>query len=77
MSKMRFALVASLICMLAVASLMPASAEAAKTLYIGGTMALTGAYAEDTAAVLAGYEDYAQYVNETKMVAPWRAETLP
>jgi branched-chain amino acid transport system substrate-binding protein len=47
------------------------------TLYIGGTMALTGAYAEDTAAVLAGYEDYAQYVNETKMVAPWRAETLP
>jgi branched-chain amino acid transport system substrate-binding protein len=47
------------------------------TLYIGGTMSLTGAYAEDTAAVLAGYEDYAQYVNETKMLAPWSEETLP
>jgi branched-chain amino acid transport system substrate-binding protein len=78
MFKMRFALVASLICLLAVASFMPASsAEAAKTLYIGGTMALTGAYAEDTAAVLAGYEDYAKYVNETKMLAPWRKDQLP
>jgi ABC-type branched-subunit amino acid transport system substrate-binding protein len=77
MSKMRFALVASLICMLAVASLMPASAEAAKTVYIGGTMALTGAYAEDTAAVLAGYEDYAKYVNETKKMAPWLKDKFP
>ncbi|MEJ2047881.1 MAG: ABC transporter substrate-binding protein [Dehalococcoidia bacterium] len=74
---MRFALVASLICMLAVASLMPASAEAAKTVYIGGTMALTGAYAEDTAAVLAGYEDYAKYVNETKKMAPWLKDKFP
>ncbi len=47
------------------------------TLYIGGTFALTGAYAEDTAAVLAGYQDYANYVNETKMMAPWRTETFP
>jgi len=48
-----------------------------KTLYIGGTMSLTGAYAEDSAAVLAGFEDYAAYVNETHMLAPWRTETFP
>ena len=46
-------------------------------LYVGGAMALTGAYAEDTAAVLAAYEDYVQYVNETKMLAPWREEKFP
>jgi hypothetical protein len=40
-------------------------------------MALTGAYAEDPAAVLAGYEDYVSYVNETKMLAPWREEKFP
>jgi hypothetical protein len=48
-----------------------------KILYIGGAMALTGAYAEDTAAVLAAYEDYVRYVNENKMLAPWRDETFP
>lgn len=47
------------------------------TLYIGGTFSLTGAYAEDTAAVLAGYQDYAKYVNDTKMLAPWRSEKFP
>jgi branched-chain amino acid transport system substrate-binding protein len=47
------------------------------TLYIGGTMALTGAYAEDTAAVLAAYQDYAKYVNDTKNLAPWRSEKFP
>jgi len=47
------------------------------TLYIGGTFSLTGAYAEDTAAVLAGFEDYAKYVNETKNMAPWRSEKFP
>jgi ABC-type branched-subunit amino acid transport system substrate-binding protein len=46
-------------------------------LYVGGAMALTGAYAEDTAAVLAAYEDYVQYVNETKTLAPWREDTFP
>jgi hypothetical protein len=58
----------------------PAPAPAAPktvTLYIGGTFALTGAYAEDTAAVLAGYQDYAKYVNENKKLAPWRTETFP
>ena len=48
-----------------------------KILYIGGTQSLTGAYAEDSAAVLAGFEDYAKYVNETKNLAPWRTETFP
>ncbi len=77
MAKMRSALIASVIITLAAKSLSPASAQAAKKLYIGGTMALTGAYAEDTAAVLAGYEDYANYVNETKRLAPWRREKFP
>jgi ABC-type branched-subunit amino acid transport system substrate-binding protein len=48
-----------------------------KIMYIGGTMSLTGAYAQDSAAVLAGFEDYAKYVNETHLLAPWRTETLP
>jgi hypothetical protein len=37
-------------------------------------MALTGVYAENVAAVLAAFEDYAKYVNETKRMAPWRNE---
>jgi len=41
------------------------------TLYIGGSFALTGAYAEDTAAVLAGFQDYARYVNDNHKLAPW------
>jgi branched-chain amino acid transport system substrate-binding protein len=77
MAKMRLTLGAFVIILLAAVSLFPASAQAAKTLYVGGTMALTGAYAEDTAAVLAGYEDYVKYVNETKMLAPWRKEKFP
>lgn len=77
MAKIRFVLVAFLIIMLAALSLFPASAIGQKKLYIGGTMSLTGAYAEDTAAVLAGYEDYAKYVNETKNLAPWRTEKFP
>ena len=48
----------------------PAPPPEPVTLYLGGTMSLTGPYAEDTAAVLAGYEDYAEYVNETKNLAP-------
>jgi hypothetical protein len=55
----------------------PAAAPEPITLFLGGTMSLTGAYAEDTAAVLAGYEDYAKYVNETKNLAPWRTEQFP
>jgi branched-chain amino acid transport system substrate-binding protein len=69
MIKIRLAFVVYV--MIMALSLFPSSANAAKTLYVGGTMALTGAYAEDTAAVLAAYEDYAKYVNETKKLAPW------
>jgi hypothetical protein len=48
------------------------------TLYVGGCFALTGAYAEDMAADLAGYEDYIAWVNENKIVAPWYPEkTIP
>jgi hypothetical protein len=48
------------------------------TLYVGGCFALTGAYAEDMAASLAGYEDYVDWVNENKILAPWYPEkTIP
>ena len=47
------------------------------TLYVGGSFSLTGAYAEDSAAVLAGFEDYIKYVNETKLLAPWRDTKFP
>ncbi|MCG6534019.1 MAG: ABC transporter substrate-binding protein, partial [Syntrophales bacterium LBB04] len=77
MVKMRTALIGSVIVLLAVSALFPGSAGAAKTLYFGGTMALTGPLAEDTAAVLAAFEDYAKYVNETKMLAPWRSDKFP
>jgi ABC-type branched-subunit amino acid transport system substrate-binding protein len=77
MVKIRWALVVSTLIMLVASSLFPASASAEKKLYVGGTMALTGAYAEDTAAVLAGYQDYVKYVNETKMLAPWRNVRFP
>ncbi len=51
---------------------------AVQTLYIGGTMSLTGAYAEDSAAVLAGFEDYAKYVTDNHNLAPWYTDkTLP
>ncbi|MGB2853743.1 MAG: ABC transporter substrate-binding protein, partial [Dehalococcoidia bacterium] len=58
-------------------SLLPVSAQAAKTLYVGGTQSLTGPFAEDSAAVLAAIEDYVKYVNETKNLAPWRDERFP
>jgi ABC-type branched-subunit amino acid transport system substrate-binding protein len=77
MAKMRLAIVSPIIIMLIASSLLPASVNAAKTLYIGGSMALTGAYAENVAAVLAAFEDYTKYVNETKMLAPWLTEKFP
>jgi ABC-type branched-subunit amino acid transport system substrate-binding protein len=78
MTKMRLALVAFLIALLFAATLPPAPAEAAtKTVYVGGSMALTGAYSQDVAAILAAFEDYVRYVNETKLVAPWRTEKFP
>ena len=77
MARTKLASIVFMIVVLTASSLFPASADAQKKLYIGGTMALTGAYAEDTAAVLAAYEDYMKYVNETKRMAPWRNETFP
>ena len=77
MNKMRLALVSSVIVVIVTLSLFPASANAQKKLYISGTQSLTGAYAEDSAAVLQAFEDYAKYVNETKNMAPWRKEKFP
>jgi ABC-type branched-subunit amino acid transport system substrate-binding protein len=63
--------------MVAMAVFLAAPATYAKTLYVGGTQSLTGPFAEDSAAVLAGIQDYVQYVNETKNMAPWRKEKWP
>jgi hypothetical protein len=77
MVKMRLSLLVFLVLMSVMLSLFPASANAQKKLYISGTQSLTGPYAEDSAAVLAAFEDYAKYVNETKRMAPWRNEKFP
>src|SRR4030043_1246471 len=77
MSRIGKAFVVSVIMMLGLSLFIPASARAAKTVYVGGTQSRTGAYAEDSAAVLAAYEDYVKYVNETKNLAPWRKEKFP
>jgi hypothetical protein len=74
MDKMKWVLVGSVIVMIVALSLLPTSVNAQKKLYISGTQSLTGPYAEDSAAVLAAFEDYAKYVNETKNLAPWRKE---
>lgn len=50
------------------------STSSETTLYVGGLFALTGAYAEDMAAILAGYEDYIAYVNKNKQLAPWYSD---
>ncbi len=77
MAKMRWMLAAGAIILMVATSLLPVSAHAAKTLYVGGTQSLTGPFAEDSAAVLAAIEDYVKYVNETKNLAPWRKEKFP
>ena len=70
MVKFRWALIASVMMLLVGLSLVPAGIAAAKTVYVGGTMSLTGPYAEDSAAILAAFEDYIKYVNETKQSGP-------
>ena len=75
MGKTRLAFIALLVALVALFTV-PIGAQA-KTLYVGGTQSLTGPFAEDSAAVLAAFEDYVQYVNETKMLAPWRKEKFP
>ena len=78
MARIGTAVMASVIVMVLVSLFVPVSAQAAgKTVYVGGTMSLTGPYAEDSAAILPAYEDYVKYVNETKNLAPWRKEKWP
>jgi hypothetical protein len=77
MAKIKWMFFASLVILLTAALLLPASVQAEKKLYIGGTQSLTGPFAEDSAAVLAAIEDYVKYVNETKNMAPWREEKFP
>jgi branched-chain amino acid transport system substrate-binding protein len=77
MAKTRWMLTAGAIILMVAASLLPVSANAEKILYVGGTQSLTGPFAEDSAAVLAAIEDYVNYVNETKKLAPWREEKFP
>jgi hypothetical protein len=87
MVKIKWILVASLVIMLAALPVLGACGEGETptpeeaeevTLYVGGCFALTGAYAEDMAASLAGYEDYIDWVNENKMLAPWYTnKTIP
>jgi branched-chain amino acid transport system substrate-binding protein len=77
MIKMRLALFASVIILLVASLLFPGSAKAAKILYIGGTMSLTGPYSQDSAAMLVAFENYVKYVNETKLMSPWSNEKFP
>jgi len=77
MAKVKLALVTLVIIMLSASLFFPDRPQAQKKLYVGGSMALTGAYAENVAAVLAAFEDYAKYVNETKRMDPWRNEKFP
>ncbi|MGD0487805.1 MAG: ABC transporter substrate-binding protein [Syntrophorhabdales bacterium] len=76
MTRIGFGLVVCVLMILVGLLLVPMDAGA-KTVYIGGTMSLTGPYAEDSAAILAAFQDYVKYVNETKRMAPWRKETWP
>jgi hypothetical protein len=77
MDRMRLVWVGFVVVMMVALSLFPVSANAQKKLYISGTQSLTGPYAEDSAAILTAFEDYAKYVNETKKMAPWRDEKFP
>ncbi|MGB2853077.1 MAG: ABC transporter substrate-binding protein, partial [Dehalococcoidia bacterium] len=77
MAKIKCVLLASVIITLAALFVLAAPSVYAKTLYVGGTQSLTGPFAEDLAAVLAAIEDYVEYVNETKMLAPWRTDRFP
>ena len=77
MAKIKWMFFISLAILLTATLLVPISAQAEKKLYVGGTQSLTGPFAEDSAAVLAAFEDYVKYVNDTKNLAPWRSEKFP
>lgn len=93
MAKIKWLFVASLIIMLVAVPLLgacegeevtppPSDGEepppAEYTVYVGGCYSLTGAFAEDMTADLAGFEDYVAWVNENKITAPWYPDrTIP
>jgi len=77
MDRMKLSLGACALLMFAASLIFPGYVNAAKTMYIGGTMSLTGPYSQDSAAMLVAFENYVKYVNETKNLAPWRAEKFP
>lgn len=77
MGRTRWVLTVGVLVCVAAAWCLAGPAQAQKKLYVGGTQSLTGPFAEDSAAVLAGMEDYVKYVNETKSLAPWRPEKFP
>jgi branched-chain amino acid transport system substrate-binding protein len=77
MTRIKMVSVAFVIVALSVLLGIPATTTYAKTLYVGGAQSLTGPFAEDSAAVLAAFEDYVKYVNTTKKFAPWRTEKVP
>ena len=77
MNKMKLSLWMYALVMFAASLLSPGYVNAAKTMYIGGTMSLTGPYSQDSAAMLVAFENYVKYVNETKNLAPWRTEKFP
>jgi branched-chain amino acid transport system substrate-binding protein len=83
MAKIKLVFVALLIIVLATSAFSSCGGGDVKsgdknvTMLVGGAFALTGAYAEDSAAVLAGFQDYVKYVNETKLLASWRDIKFP
>ena len=72
MDKTKWVSTISLIFIMLVALLaFPATSSSKDKIYIGGAFALTGPFAEDSADLLAGFQDYAKYVNEYRILAPW------
>ena len=82
MFKIKYLTILVMLVVVAVSALTACSSTSTTTanlnMYIGGTFALTGAYAEDTTAVLNGFQDYAKYVNDNHIIAPWyKDRTVP
>ena len=47
------------------------------TVLIGGSFPLTGPYPEDGAAILAAFQNYAEWVNDNHKMAPWSTDSFP
>jgi len=77
MDNKKFALLGSLTITLMVLLGLAAPETTAKTLYVGGSFGITSPSAKESSVVLAAFEDYVAYVNETKQLAPWRKEKFP